>query len=470
MSTAALAAVAAVGLLGSPTPASAASCGAEGQRPCKLWERIPSCNKGLVEDFSKGRCLRRTRPGIDCGRANQRACKIWERVPSCNKGLVEVLGKGICVRNNPGVICGRENQRPCTLTERIPSCNSGLVEDFLRGKCIATANTPRYRLADQKLRQMGGMIASKIGFAKRVASDPRVKTALKNDRRSVARYVKSSAVGPTRTSDGKLLRTLTIGASAGAKVFIGGSAGAGAAIDLAGRRPAYVYGTADYSASIGIGASTGVDVGFWVCQNNKIGGDSWGIEFSPVELVKAAQTFADLKQAFKPGLDVGVALWFDYRNVFQGFTITPNVGAGVDFGGLVKAGTLVDGDPNVNCDGSPKRAADRGRRPAPETLVQTLRHGGGMIRHTKIDGGASSQGVTRVCLRNRTTRQKSLRYQFGRINPLIVPPRGRMSCANFPSNRRLNFNWVDNGRVVKRDGMNLGAYAGDVVIFDWRRH
>ena len=34
------------------------NCGAEGQRPCKLWERIPSCNKGLVENFSKNRCER----------------------------------------------------------------------------------------------------------------------------------------------------------------------------------------------------------------------------------------------------------------------------------------------------------------------------------------------------------------------------------------------------------------------------
>jgi hypothetical protein len=33
-------------------------CGASGQRACKLWERIPSCNKGLYEDLLAGMCRR----------------------------------------------------------------------------------------------------------------------------------------------------------------------------------------------------------------------------------------------------------------------------------------------------------------------------------------------------------------------------------------------------------------------------
>ncbi len=34
-----------------------AKCGAEGQRPCRIWERIPSCNKGLKEDFKLDMCV-----------------------------------------------------------------------------------------------------------------------------------------------------------------------------------------------------------------------------------------------------------------------------------------------------------------------------------------------------------------------------------------------------------------------------
>lgn len=457
--------------IGVSSPVAAASCGAEGKRPCKLWERIPSCNEGLVESFTKGRCLKRARPGIDCGRANQRACKIWERVPSCNAGLVEVLGKDICVVNKPGVICGRESQRPCTITERIPSCNPGLAENFSKNKCIATKNTPRFRLAEKKLREFGAIIAGKIGFAKGVAAHPRVKSALRDDRRALDGMINRKAVGQTQMPDGKLLRTLTIGASTGAKVIIGGSAGAGASIDLAGRRPAYLYGTADYSASIGIGASAGIDVGFWVCQNNKIGGDSWGVSFSPVEILQAAETFADLKRAFKPGLDVGITLWFGHNRTFQGFTITPSVGAGVDFGGLVKAGTLVQDDPNVNCDGKPKnQSVSAQKSPTTPKFIQNIRMGRGLVRHTEVPGGARKKSITRVCLKNQTSRLKGLNYDFGRINPLKAAPKGGVSCANFPSNRRLNFHWVDNGRVVKKDGMSLAAYAGDTVIFDWKRH
>jgi len=32
-------------------------CGAKGQRPCLLTERVPSCNKGLAEDFIQHRCV-----------------------------------------------------------------------------------------------------------------------------------------------------------------------------------------------------------------------------------------------------------------------------------------------------------------------------------------------------------------------------------------------------------------------------
>jgi len=619
---AAFAVLAVSALLGSGSPASAASCGANNQRPCTIFERIPSCNKGLYEDFGKGKCLRKhvagktcgrnnqvpcpiwvrvpscnnglvenfakgkcvkpargVRPGIDCGRENQRACTIVERIPSCNSGLVEVLGKGICVRNAPGEICGRENQRPCTLTERIPSCNPGLVENFIHNKCVATADTPRFRLADQKFNELGRFIASKIVFAQRTAANPSVKNALGNNRQALDTVVNRSAIGSTQMPDGYLLRTLTVGASAGAKVIVGGSAGAGAAIDLTGRRPAYLYGTAEYGVSFGVGASAGIDVGFWVCQNNKIGGDSWGVEFSPVEIAQAAKTFADLKKAFKPGLDVGIGMWFDYKNVFQGFTITPNVGAGVDFGGLVKAGTVVDGDPSVDCQGNPKSAGQRplpvqpiqpdvlpsnggvtlyqhcdyqgyslhvpagkhalaelqarGMRnddissirvtpgsqatlfvnngfngprqthtrnvrclvdtgyndvlsaiivqragmiaPAPESaprvqrlaFIQDIRMGHSVVRHSKVTGGARNRATTRICLRNLTGRAKSLEYQFGHINPLRAKGQGTESCANFPSNRRLNFAWTDNRRVLKKDGMNLSAYAGDIVIFDW---
>jgi len=35
-----------------------AACGAENQTPCKLWERVPSCDAGLVENVLQGKCLK----------------------------------------------------------------------------------------------------------------------------------------------------------------------------------------------------------------------------------------------------------------------------------------------------------------------------------------------------------------------------------------------------------------------------
>ena len=118
----------------------AANCGGVNQRACKVWERVPSCNKGLYEQVGKGICRIKSRPGIDCGRENQRACKVWERVPSCNNGLVENLARGMCLRKAvPGRDCGQLNQRPCKVFERVPSCNKGLYENFDRNLCLHLA-------------------------------------------------------------------------------------------------------------------------------------------------------------------------------------------------------------------------------------------------------------------------------------------------------------------------------------------
>ena len=105
-------------------------CGKANQRPCLVGERVPSCDPGLVENFAKKKCEVPKR--VVCGGMNQRPCKVTERIPSCDKGLREDFNKNKCV----AYTCGSENQRPCTVTERIPSCNVGLVENFRKKKCV----------------------------------------------------------------------------------------------------------------------------------------------------------------------------------------------------------------------------------------------------------------------------------------------------------------------------------------------
>lgn len=96
------------------SPAYAGSCGAANQRPCTIFERIPSCDKGLYEDFRLNKCLRPKPRQLNCGATNQRPCKIWERIPSCNKGLVENFAKNRCERPKP-IACGGVNRHVVTL-------------------------------------------------------------------------------------------------------------------------------------------------------------------------------------------------------------------------------------------------------------------------------------------------------------------------------------------------------------------
>jgi hypothetical protein len=115
------------------SPAAAARCGAVNQVPCKVWERIPSCDKGLVEDFAKNRCVRPAKPKpLACGKEGQRPCLLTERIPSCDANLVEDFAKNHCVRPD----CGRKGGTPCKVWVRIPSCDQGLVEDFVNNRCV----------------------------------------------------------------------------------------------------------------------------------------------------------------------------------------------------------------------------------------------------------------------------------------------------------------------------------------------
>lgn len=108
------------------TDAQAAVCGKEGGRPCTIFERVPSCDRGLVE--RSGKCLRPEQPRpttLNCGASGQRPCRINERIPSCNAGLVENFRLNRCeppaaesqrverAPTRPNA-CGGNAQPPCS--------------------------------------------------------------------------------------------------------------------------------------------------------------------------------------------------------------------------------------------------------------------------------------------------------------------------------------------------------------------
>lgn len=92
---------AAVFAVGTMFPAVASAypgyCGNGGQRPCRVWEYIPSCNSGLEENFVSDRCQAPAPPPAPpgrpsgCGHQGQRPCNVWEFIPSCEGNLAETF-------------------------------------------------------------------------------------------------------------------------------------------------------------------------------------------------------------------------------------------------------------------------------------------------------------------------------------------------------------------------------------------
>lgn len=121
--------IAALVMMGAGAPALAVDCGYQNARACTVFERLPSCDQGLIE--TAGRCVSPA-PPPSCGGQNQRACLVTERLPSCNQGLVESAGR--CVSPTP---CGAQGQRACLVAERLPSCDPNLIE--INGRCAHPA-------------------------------------------------------------------------------------------------------------------------------------------------------------------------------------------------------------------------------------------------------------------------------------------------------------------------------------------
>ncbi len=215
-------------------------------------------------------------------------------------------------------------------------------------------------IARAKLAEMRDDIETGIDLATRIGQDPKVANALQSG------TPQSIAANAERASDGTMPpaflghRTLTIGAVVDAKlIVVGGTGESGAAIDLSGHMPVYAYASVGYSYGPGLSGDGGVDVGLWVCQVNKIGGDGWGFVFGLDDIDKLKTGF---KEPFKPGMSYNIGLWFSYPDEndpnsvpeYRGITFSPTFGKGVDFGGLTYVTTAVDGDETVDCDGKRK--------------------------------------------------------------------------------------------------------------------
>lgn len=102
-----------------------ANCGGKNERACKVWERVPSCDKGLVE--KKGKCVKKKKKKAPkCGGDGERVCKVHERIPACKEDLASKGGK--CHE------CGGDGEMECPVTIQFPSCDKGLRA--YKGECV----------------------------------------------------------------------------------------------------------------------------------------------------------------------------------------------------------------------------------------------------------------------------------------------------------------------------------------------
>lgn len=306
-----------------PTAVAAQSCGAEGQRPCTVFERIPSCNSGLIENPPLVRCSRPAPPPPpSCGARNQRACTILERIPSCNANLVEVSGS---CRS-----CGAEGETPCPVTVRTPSCNNGLIEDFARGQCITPTNpADRFRAdAEAEARAIAPLLVEiQRGFGGPVASAQNLDTllALLNSnnpaefQRRIEQQSRIQALYEVFRRYG--FQTLTVSVSWGGSLGGGVHAECGIAMSTNGQSTAIPFVGTFISAGLQGGAGLDLVVSGFRSSPPQIGGTATGIG-----------------GAFDIGQGAGLVQWFDPSSgAYQGFSATVG-GVGLELGGFAGEG------------------------------------------------------------------------------------------------------------------------------------
>lgn len=222
----------------------------------------------------------KSRPS-DCGRQGQRPCKVWEFIPSCASGLNENFAAGLCLSRNRPRNCGREGQRPCRLNEFIPSCAGNLVEHFGKKKCIRK-DGDIINIAKNTLRETGAFIDASMGTLVRCGVTDIMLRARRGNRDQVLRQLdqKPCVRELLRNADRLGYQTVTIGGAGGASFILGADGESGFAFDTKFRYPVSTYHTVGYKIGFTAGGGAAVTVGFWKGNNQPgsrgFGGDGHG--------------------------------------------------------------------------------------------------------------------------------------------------------------------------------------------------
>jgi len=275
-----------------------AACGAKNQTPCKLWERVPSCDKGLKEDFGQNKCV--TKAALSCGRLNQRPCLLVERIPSCNKGLVEDFVKNQCQKKGQGGL--REFEKFATSFQ---NANKKLIKDV---KSFTADLKDKYAYISSNSFKTDRKNKRYNQILKKTSIDELVATLKANQ----------------SLYDKFIPRSLTIGFVQDGGVGLGVSVENGVAINLTKKGPAaFEYRTIGINGGLITGASGTISVTVWNSPPQDLLGENRGMAASGGEVAVAGAGLWFGAPKNKPG-----AIGYDYKH-FQGFGFAAGVGGSI---------------------------------------------------------------------------------------------------------------------------------------------
>jgi hypothetical protein len=125
-------------------------------RPCKVWQCVPSCWHGQTENFKTNKCVSKSCQDInECGKKNNKPCKFWECTPSCVSGLYENFNTNKCLVSTKGAppwtqsfdsiaVAARKANKSCkSLLTKMPKTNPGSSLErsaLTAGKCLLEVN------------------------------------------------------------------------------------------------------------------------------------------------------------------------------------------------------------------------------------------------------------------------------------------------------------------------------------------
>jgi len=338
------------------------ACGGPDERACpKLATGYPC--RGKFAPNSAGICK-------PCGGTGQKACRVLKAGRQCAEGSTE--RGGVCVT------CGGEGQRACKITDKGKACADGMKRG-LNGICKITPAGETKRRALAELKNLGKDVLPVLGFSANIGGSESVQRSLNNAGSGDA--PPDANVDTREVCLGNKYGAVTVGVGGEAGFIINFEGETGVAIRCGAhaknQKDTKWYNSGSINWRAGGGVSSGVTVGLWKDDFNKLRGKSHGYVLDIIDAVESGMALKkrDISKKlvkYKGGglkgfvkdnaaLEVALGVWFERLDEdgdgkdnevgrFLGFTITVAGAVGMDVGGAyVRAKTTQKCDLDMKC-------------------------------------------------------------------------------------------------------------------------